>query len=227
MRVDDQSGDLVLRTTNGSEMRQVRPKVYQHTGNQRVEVAGAYKLLGARHIAFALAAYDYLHPLVIDPSLQIIPYLGNQSEGQAIGVDRDGNSWMTDSTNINVPVTDVAAVLIGTIAGIVLSPRMLRRPIAVSLIGLGIMRCFRHLHPRWAWMRVGLGGLTWWSFLMASANRAGLMLLPLFLAMTTPEGTTCHTYTSARQTGLGGAATLRARRRGISRRNSRRGLVCR
>jgi hypothetical protein len=102
-----------------------------------------------------------------------------------------------------------AAVLVGLIAGVALSPGMLRWPVAVSLIGLGIWQCFRHLHPRWASMRVGLAGLTWWSFLMASAHGAGLMVLPLFLSMTTPnEGTGCHKYLSSAEATLGGAATL-------------------
>ena len=102
-----------------------------------------------------------------------------------------------------------AAVLVGAIAGIALSPRMLRWPVAVLLIGLGIWQCFRHLHPRWASMRVGLGGLTWWSFLMASAHGAGLMVLPFFLSMTTSaEGAACHEYMSLAQATLGGAATL-------------------
>jgi hypothetical protein len=106
MRVDDKSGDLVLTTVNGSELRQVRPKVYQPIGNQRVELAGAYELLGRRHAAFALAAYDHRHPLVIDPSLQMMRYLGNQSEGQAIAVDGDGNSWTTGSTGPDLPITN-------------------------------------------------------------------------------------------------------------------------
>jgi hypothetical protein len=102
-----------------------------------------------------------------------------------------------------------AAVLVATIAGEALSPHVLRWPIAASLIGLGIWQCFRHLHPRWASMRVGLGGLTWWSFLMASAHGAGLMTLPLFLSMTSSaEGTGCHPSIPLGQAGLGSLATL-------------------
>ena len=70
------------------------------------------------------------------------------------------------------------------IAGIALSPAMLRWPVAILLAGLGIRQLHRHLHPRWAAMRVGMGGLTLWSFLMASAHGAGLMVLPVFLSMT-------------------------------------------
>ena len=102
-----------------------------------------------------------------------------------------------------------AAVLVATVAGVALSPHMLRWPIAISLTGLGIWQCFRHRHLRWASMRVGLGGLTWWSFLMASAHGAGLMVLPFFLAMSTPaEGAACHKYMSSAQATLGSAATL-------------------
>src|SRR5262249_49073821 len=69
--------------------------------------------------------------------------------------------------------------------------------------------CYRHRHVRWASMRVGMGGLTWWSFLMASAHGAGLMVLPLFLAMTAVPGAApaCHRYAFL-QAGLGFDATL-------------------
>ena len=53
--------------------------------------------------------------------------------------------------------------------------------------------CTVTLHPRWAAMRVGMGGLTLWSFLMASAHGAGLMVLPVFLSMTAVAGgPSCH-----------------------------------
>lgn len=51
----------------------------------------------------------------------------------------------------------------------------------LALIALGVSRLVRHRHPRWGGMRVGLAGLTMWSFLMASAHGAGLMALPLVL----------------------------------------------
>jgi hypothetical protein len=42
-------------------------------------------------------------------------------------------------------------------------------------------------------MRVGLAGLTAWSFLMASAHGAGLMVLPVFLDMTArTHAASCH-----------------------------------
>src|SRR5690348_4266829 len=73
-----------------------------------------------------------------------------------------------------------AAIGVAMIAGTALSPAILRWPVAVLLVGLGIRQLYRHLHPRWSAMRVGMGGLTLWSFLMASAHGAGLMVLPVF-----------------------------------------------
>lgn len=59
--------------------------------------------------------------------------------------------------------------------------RVLRWIAAAVLIGFGIYRLVRARHPRWVGMRVGFRDLTLWSFLMASAHGAGLMLVPVFL----------------------------------------------
>ena len=57
----------------------------------------------------------------------------------------------------------------------------LRWATAAILIGFGLSRLVRHHHPRWVGMRVGFRDLTVWSFLMATAHGAGLMLAPLFV----------------------------------------------
>jgi hypothetical protein len=67
--------------------------------------------------------------------------------------------------------------------GFVIPLGWLRWPIAGVLISLGALRFFRHRHPRWAGMRVSMGGLTVWSFLMATAHGAGLMVVPVFMGM--------------------------------------------
>jgi hypothetical protein len=54
--------------------------------------------------------------------------------------------------------------------------------VAGILFALGLYRMFRSRHPRGAGMRVGFRDLTLWSFLMASAHGAGLMLAPVLLA---------------------------------------------
>jgi len=102
-----------------------------------------------------------------------------------------------------------AAIGIAIVAGTALSPAMLRWPVAILLAGLGILQLYRHLHPRWAAMRVGAGGLTLWSFLMASAHGAGLMVLPVFLSMTVvAEGPACHRMGASTQALAGTAATI-------------------
>src|SRR5690606_33304859 len=51
------------------------------------------------------------------------------------------------------------------------------------LLGFGLHRLLRgHRHPRYGGMRVGPRELAIWSFLMASAHGAGLMVLPFILS---------------------------------------------
>lgn len=58
---------------------------------------------------------------------------------------------------------------------------LLRGVCALVLIGFGIYRLVRVRHPRWVGMRVNALDLALWSFIMASAHGAGLMLLPFLL----------------------------------------------
>jgi hypothetical protein len=57
---------------------------------------------------------------------------------------------------------------------------------AVALIGFGLYKLIRRRHPRWVGMRVGSRDLVFWSFLMASAHGAGLMLLPFVVGYPDP-----------------------------------------
>lgn len=77
-----------------------------------------------------------------------------------------------------------AAVAVALAIGAVLPLAWLRWPTAAFLVSLGALRAVRHRHPRWAAMRVGAGRLAAWSFLMATAHGAGLMVVPVFLGMT-------------------------------------------
>src|SRR5207249_1858460 len=58
---------------------------------------------------------------------------------------------------------------------------------AAILFAFGFYRLLRTRHPNWVGMRVGFGDLTLWSFVMASAHGAGLMLVPFFLRSPTAE----------------------------------------
>jgi hypothetical protein len=62
------------------------------------------------------------------------------------------------------------------------SMNILKWSIALILFVLGVYRLLRASHPRGAGMRVGGKDLVVWSFLMASAHGAGLMILPILLA---------------------------------------------
>jgi hypothetical protein len=72
----------------------------------------------------------------------------------------------------------IAAVLLARIS---VPPFALKIAAAAILFAFGLYRLFRSRHPNWVGMRVGFGDLTLWSFVMASAHGAGLMLIPLFL----------------------------------------------
>ena len=73
------------------------------------------------------------------------------------------------------------AVAIAAVVGIVVPQGGMRLIAGLALAGLGVRRLLRHRHPRWGGMRVGFPGLATWSFLMASAHGAGLMLVPFVL----------------------------------------------
>ena len=85
-----------------------------------------------------------------------------------------------------------AAVVVALLAGAVLPLNWLRWLVAGILTVLGLSRLFWHRHPRWASMRVSPGALTLWSFLMASAHGAGLMVVPVFLGMSMAN--VCHAH---------------------------------
>lgn len=61
----------------------------------------------------------------------------------------------------------------------VLPFHVLKWPVAAIIFALGLFRLFRASHPRGVGMRVGGRDLVIWSFLMASAHGAGLMLIPV------------------------------------------------
>jgi hypothetical protein len=91
-------------------------------------------------------------------------------------------------------------VLAVAFLGMALPLAAIRYTVAAALLGLGIYFLVRHRHPRWVRMQVGFRDLTVWSFLMASAHGAGLMLLPVLLGASTVEAvgkTESHHHISA------------------------------
>ena len=103
----------------------------------------------------------------------------------------------------------VAAVTAAALAlGDALPPSALKAPLGATLLALGAYRVWRHRHPRGGGLRVGVIGLTTWSFLMASCHGGGLMVLPLVLHwIPDAHGAGCHTGSgTSAMTGLAAAA---------------------
>jgi hypothetical protein len=84
--------------------------------------------------------------------------------------------------SIALTVALVSALRVATL------PHVLRPVVAAVLVGFGVWKFLRpRSHPRWVGMRVSLPELALWSFLMASAHGAGLMLVPVVLQLPTVE----------------------------------------
>lgn len=72
-------------------------------------------------------------------------------------------------------------VLTAVVLGMMIPLTYIKWAVALTLLGFGVYCLFRQRHPRGGGMRVGFRDLTTWSFLMASAHGAGLMVLPVLL----------------------------------------------
>jgi hypothetical protein len=89
-----------------------------------------------------------------------------------------------------VPVAVGHAASVGLAAIVILmlqsfiSMTTLQITMALLLILFGVYKLFNwYRHPRWVGMRVNWRELTGWSFLMASAHGAGLMIAPALLGL--------------------------------------------
>jgi hypothetical protein len=106
----------------------------------------------------------------------------------ALGMQEQKGSAVARSL---VPIAVGHAVAIGSVVlttaflGMTLPLVVIRYFVASVLVGLGIYCLVQHQHPRWVRMKVGFRDLTVWSFLMASAHGAGLMVVPVLLGSST------------------------------------------
>jgi hypothetical protein len=76
----------------------------------------------------------------------------------------------------------VASIVV--LAQTALDPLPLQLAAAVTLVGFGLYRLLRsHRHRLRAGMLAGAGDLVVWSFLMATAHGAGLMIVPMLLKL--------------------------------------------
>jgi len=108
----------------------------------------------------------------------------------ALGMQEQKGSAVARSL---IPIAVGHAVAIGSVVltsvflGMTLPLIVIRYLVAALLVGMGIYCLMRHRHPRWVRMQVGFRDLTVWSFLMASAHGAGLMVVPVLLRSNTVE----------------------------------------
>jgi hypothetical protein len=108
----------------------------------------------------------------------------------ALGMQEQKGSAVARSL---IPIAIGHAMAIGSVVvtavflGMTLPLTIIRYLVAALLAGMGIYCLVRHRHPRWVRMQVGFRDLTVWSFLMASAHGAGLMVVPVILSSTTVE----------------------------------------
>jgi hypothetical protein len=108
----------------------------------------------------------------------------------ALGMQEQKGSAVARSL---IPIAVGHAVAIGSVVltsvflGKTLPLTVIRYLVAALLVGMGIYCLVRHRHPRWVRMQVGFRDLTVWSFLMASAHGAGLMVVPVLLSSNTVE----------------------------------------
>ena len=95
-----------------------------------------------------------------------------------------------------------AALAAAGAVGLIVPLEMLKWLTAGLLIGLGLFRLARSRHIAYGGMRVNARELATWSFLMASAHGAGLMVLPLVLG-DLPGAGHLHHVAAASVIGLG------------------------
>ncbi|HEX7365052.1 MAG TPA: SBBP repeat-containing protein, partial [Dehalococcoidia bacterium] len=105
-----ESGELVVGTAFGN-MKQGRPFIYQQIADEKVEVAGGFRLGSDNSYGFFVAAYNDRYPLIIDPTLIYATYLGGstgedmgmpggigQDSGWGIAVDSAGSAYVVGIT---------------------------------------------------------------------------------------------------------------------------------
>ncbi len=92
-----------------------------------------------------------------------------------------------------LPIALGHAASIALVVAVVGGVQALAAPAPLRVVGAGVLILFGifklvrpRSHPHWVGMRVGLGELAAWSFLMATAHGAGLMLFPVLLALPAP-----------------------------------------
>jgi PKD repeat protein len=80
---------ILLIDTDAGLLTQSAPYCYQEIGNTRVEVTGAFTLLGENRVGFSIPDYDPERELIIDPVMKYGLYLRGVGMANAYGVAVD------------------------------------------------------------------------------------------------------------------------------------------
>lgn len=101
LKVDPSTGDLVIRTASGADIRHARPALYQRTADGRVAVDGSYRIVDGNTVAFAVGHYDREQTLIIDPTVTFTRFVEGTSDERPFGitVDSAGFSYITGLTS--------------------------------------------------------------------------------------------------------------------------------
>ena len=100
---------------------------------------------------------------------------------------RTAVAWSLVPITLGHALAIAVAIAVAGVVGMVVSLGPLKLIVAAALFAFGGYRVIRHRHPRGGGMRVGFRDLTVWSFLMASAHGAGLMVLPVLFGLSAGE----------------------------------------
>jgi hypothetical protein len=96
-------------------------------------------------------------------------------------------AWSLVPITLGHALAIAVAIAVAGVLGIVVSLGHLKVIVAATLFAFGAYRFIRHRHPKGGGMRVSFSDLTLWSFLMASAHGAGLMVLPVLFGLSASE----------------------------------------
>jgi hypothetical protein len=100
------------------------------------------------------------------------------------------------------------ALLLAAALGQAVPMRWLRWTVAAALLAVGVDGLLRHRHVRLGGMRVSPRELATWSFLMASAHGAGLMVLPFVLGAGIPAAAATAHHHHAHAAAVGGGPAI-------------------
>ena len=96
-------------------------------------------------------------------------------------------AWSLVPITLGHALAIAVAIAVAGVLGMVVSLGHLRLIVTAALFAFGGYRFIRHRHPKGGGMRVGFRDLTLWSFLMATAHGAGLMVLPVLFGVSAGE----------------------------------------